>query len=110
MGFSREKILKWLAAKWGYEIKRLSHEYPLWDDPARSHMLTSKYHDKLIKELAEVIHAGIGNIDGLQTNSLENTMEIVKDFYDVYLARPFTNNLGGSSFHNSLWLYTIILM
>ena len=100
-----DNILKWVAAKRGLTIGSGQPGYSQWDDPIRSYMITEKYRLALVDELTEVAHQFAMKNWPEKNLSRVLTKDIVEDFFDVYGKRPFTDNLGGSSFNNCLWLF-----
>lgn len=86
-------------------------------EPKTSFMKDEDLQYLLVRELTDIVYRHVLHnvldeycraIKELDTKDLFGTIhKHVLEFMDVYSNRPFSNNEGGSGFHNSFWLYLI---
>ena len=75
-------------------------------DPAYSYMIQPALQEKLNLELAQVVDTFLSQ-DFFPNASGSDSLQIVRDFFDLYRHREKTENTHGSGFHNAFWLYVI---
>ena len=75
-------------------------------DPAYSYMIEPVYQERLHLELAGVVDSFLSN-DFFPNAANNNSLNIVRDFFEIYRSREKKDNTHGSGFHNAFWLYAI---
>ena len=90
---------KFLASR-GYRL--INYPAQRIYDVANSGPLDSPCKDLLFHDLFNVAKTSLPYFGN---NCVDSLSDIVREFLDMFGKRPFAENVGGSLFHNSFWLY-----